>query len=129
MKRLGYGFLAASLAALVLAGCSNKEEEAAVTKDGKPQLTALITKHPLTQDVNKIEWLQDVEERLGIDIKWQEVSADWDQKKGALLAGGDVPDLIIGPNAITDADYVQFPGLFEDLSDDVDSSLPNVKAM
>lgn len=129
MKRLGYGFLAASLAALVLAGCSDKEEKAAVTKDGKPQLTALITKHPLTQDVNKIEWLKEIEDRLGIDIKWQEVSADWDQKKGALLAGGDVPDLIIGPNAITDADYVQFPGLFEDLSDDVDSSLPNVQAM
>ena len=42
------------------------------------------------------------------------MTADWDQKKGALLAGGDVPDLIIGPNAITDADFAQFPGLFQD---------------
>lgn len=133
MKKVVNGILALSLSAGVLAGCSDDqastEEKGGVTKDGKAQLTALITKHPLTQDVNKMEWLKEVEERAGVDIKWEEVTADWDQKKGALLTSGDIPDLIIGPNAITDADHVQFPGLFEDLSDDVDKSLPNVKDM
>jgi putative aldouronate transport system substrate-binding protein len=133
MKKVLSGFLALSLSATVLAGCTSdkvdKENEASVGKDGKVHLTALITKHPLTQDVNKIEWLQKVEDSAGVDIKWEEVTADWDQKKGAMLAGGDVPDLIIGPNAITDADFVQFPGLFEDLSKSVDEKLPNVKAM
>jgi putative aldouronate transport system substrate-binding protein len=133
MKKVLSGFLALSLSATVLAGCTSdkvdKEDEASVGKDGKVHLTALITKHPLTQDVNKIEWLQKLEDSAGVDIKWEEVTADWDQKKGAMLAGGDVPDLIIGPNAITDADYVQFPGLFEDLSKSVDEKLPNVKAM
>ncbi len=133
MKKVVNGILALSLSAGVLAGCSDDEagteEKGEVTKDGKAKLTALITKHPLTQDVNKMEWLQEVEERAGVEIKWEEVTADWDQKKGALLTSGDVPDLIIGPNAITDADHVQFPGLFEDLSDDLDKSLPNVKVM
>ncbi|MEH7545477.1 MULTISPECIES: extracellular solute-binding protein [Bacillaceae] len=135
-KKFIKGFLALSLSASVLAACSNDkastEEKAAsggTTNDGKVQLTALITKHPLTQDLKKMKWLEDVEKRAGVDIKWQEVTADWDQKKGALLASGDVPDLIIGPNAITDADYVQYNGLFEDLSDDLDKSLPNVKKM
>jgi putative aldouronate transport system substrate-binding protein len=76
-----------------------------------------------------MEWLQEVEERAGVEIKWEQVTADWPQKKGAMLASGDIPDLIIGPNAIIDAEYVQYNGLFEDLSDDLDQSLPNVKAM
>jgi putative aldouronate transport system substrate-binding protein len=132
MKKVRNCILALSLSATVLAGCTSdktgSDEKGNVSKDGKAQLTALITKHPLTQDVNKMEWLQKIEESAGVDIKWEEVTADWDQKKGALLASGDVPDLIIGPNAITDADNVQFPGLFEDLSDDLDK-LPNVNAM
>ncbi|GAB4004984.1 hypothetical protein GCM10029992_51520 [Glycomyces albus] len=45
-----------------------------------------------------------------------------------MLAAGDIPDLVIGANAITDSDMVTFNGLFEDLSDDMDS-LPNVAAM
>ncbi|MDF2789871.1 MAG: extracellular solute-binding protein [Neobacillus sp.] len=131
MQKVLNGFLALSLSATVLAACSNEKvdkEEAATTKDGKAQITALITKHPLTQDLKKMEWLKKVEEEAGVKIKWEEVSADWDQKKGAMLASGDVPDLIIGPNAITDADFVQYQGLFEDLSDDMDK-LPNVQAM
>jgi putative aldouronate transport system substrate-binding protein len=131
MKKVLNGFLALSLSATVLAACSNEKvdkEEAATTEDGKAQITALITKHPLTQDLKKMEWLKKVEEETGIKIKWEEVTADWDQKKGAMLASGDVPDLIIGPNAITDADFVQYQGLFEDLSDDMDK-LPNVQAM
>ncbi len=131
MKKVLNGFLALSLSATVLAACSNEKvdkEEAATTKDGKAQITALITKHPLTQDLKNMEWLKKVEEEAGVKIKWEEVTADWDQKKGAMLASGDVPDLIIGPNAITDADFVQYQGLFEDLSDDMDK-LPNVQAM
>ncbi|WP_312092914.1 extracellular solute-binding protein [Niallia sp.] len=128
MKKFLYGVLSFSLVVGVLAGCKENEEEATVTKDGKQKLTAIITKHALTQEVEKMEWLQKLEEDLNIEIEWQEVTADWDQKKGTLLAGGDIPDLIIGPNAISDADFVQFPGLFEDLSDDL-GSMPNVEAM
>ncbi|MDX8045105.1 extracellular solute-binding protein [Gracilibacillus sp. S3-1-1] len=116
---------------VLLAACSDDDasSEQQVTEDGKVALTALITKHPLTKDLKDMEWLQEVEERAGVEITWEEVTADWDQKKGAMLAGGDIPDLIIGPNAITDADFAQFPGLFENLAPLIEEHGPNIQAM
>jgi len=133
MKKFSLAFVIVLLfSILLLAGCKNDETgngEKKNNEDGVVQLTALITKHPLTKDVSKMEWLEEAEERAGVEIKWEEVSADWDQKKGALLAGGDVPDLIIGPNAITDADFAKFTGLFQDMSELIDEYAPNVKSM
>lgn len=114
---------------LFLSGCSEKSSAPEKTEDGRVVLTGLITKHPLTKDLSEMEWLQEAEERAGVEIKWEEVTADWDQKKGAMLAGGDVPDLIVGPNAITDADFVKFKGVFEDLSGHIDENAPNVQKM
>ncbi|MGM0877563.1 MAG: extracellular solute-binding protein [Bacillota bacterium] len=115
-------------ATTALVGCSDNATTEK-TEDGKVKLTALITKHPLTTDLSKMEWLQKAEERAGVEIEWEEVTADWDQKKGAMLAAGDVPDLIIGPNAITDADFAKFTGLFQDLSELIDEHAPNVQTM
>ncbi|MGN8645879.1 extracellular solute-binding protein [Gracilibacillus sp. HCP3S3_G5_1] len=116
---------------VLLAACSNDEtsSEPEETEDGKVVLTGLITKHPLTKELENMEWLAEVEERAGVEIKWEEVTADWDQKKGAMLAGGDIPDIIIGPNAITDADFAQFPGLFENLAPLIEEHGPNIQAM
>ncbi|SHM66432.1 extracellular solute-binding protein [Gracilibacillus kekensis] len=117
---------------LFLAACTNDEEtnnEAEETEDGRVVLTGLITKHPLTKDLEDMEWLEEVEERAGVEIQWEEVTADWDQKKGAMLAGGDIPDIIVGPNAVTDADFAQFPGLFENLKPLIDEHGPNIQAM
>ncbi|WP_018933442.1 extracellular solute-binding protein [Gracilibacillus lacisalsi] len=116
---------------LILAACSNDEtsNEPEETEDGKVVLTGLITKHPLTKDLEDMEWLAEVEERAGVEIQWEEVTADWDQKKGAMLAGGDIPDIIVGPNAITDADFAQFPGLFADLKPLIEEHGPNIQAM
>ncbi|WP_274649261.1 ABC transporter substrate-binding protein [Paenibacillus humicola] len=140
MKKAVPILLTLGLGAALLAGCSgsanNESGSAAAGNEsgnnaagGKVKLTAIITKHPLTEELAKMKWLQDAEDRAGVDIQWQEVTADWDQKKGALLAGGDVPDLIVGPNAISDADIAQFPGLFQDLTDLVAKDAPNVQAM
>ncbi|MGQ4666222.1 extracellular solute-binding protein [Metabacillus halosaccharovorans] len=112
----------------VLVGCSNTEK-VEQTEDGRVVLTALITKHALTQELSKMEWLQEAEERAGVEIKWEEVSADWSQKKGAMLAAGDIPDLIVGPNAITDAEFAKFNGLFEDLTPLIEEHAPNVQTM
>ncbi|UUZ80168.1 extracellular solute-binding protein [Paenibacillus sp. P26] len=76
-----------------------------------------------------MEWLKKAEEDAGVEIKWQEITADWGQKKGTLLASGDVPDLFVGPNVITDADFAQFQGLFQDLTDLVKKDAPNVQMM
>ncbi|MFC0272774.1 ABC transporter substrate-binding protein [Metabacillus herbersteinensis] len=118
------------LATTTLVACSNEaSKEPEVTEDGRVVLTGLITKHPLTKDVNKMEWLEEAEKRAGVDIKWEEVTADWEQKKGAMLAGGDIPDLIVGPNAITDADFSKFKGLFEDLTPLIEEHAPNIETM
>ncbi|WP_199618219.1 ABC transporter substrate-binding protein [Paenibacillus alkalitolerans] len=95
----------------------------------KVKLTAIMVKHPLTKPLAEMEWLQKAEDAAGVDIEWQEITADWGQKKGTLLASGDVPDLFVGGNVITDADFAQFQGLFQDLSELVPQHAPNVQMM
>ncbi|GAB2557519.1 type 2 periplasmic-binding domain-containing protein [Gracilibacillus alcaliphilus] len=128
MKRILCLLMIISLVTIV--ACSNNSAtEPQETEDGKTILTGLILKHALTKEVAEMEWLAEAEERAGVEIQWEEVSADWDQKKGAMLAGGDIPDIIIGPGAISDADFAQFTGVFEDLSPLIEEHGPNIQAM
>jgi putative aldouronate transport system substrate-binding protein len=92
------------------------------------ELRILVLKHPLTKPMTEMAWTKTLEEAAGVPIVWEEVSADWDQKKSTMLAAGDVPDLIVGTQAITDTDLATYGTLFEDLSDDLDA-IPNVKAL
>jgi putative aldouronate transport system substrate-binding protein len=94
--------------------------------DAAGTLQVLVLKHPLTKPMKEMAWVGELEERAGVKIEWEEVSADWDQKKSTMFAAGDVPDLIIGTNAVTNSDIATFQGLFEDLSDDL-NAMPNVK--
>lgn len=93
----------------------------------KVKLTALISTHSLTKDVEEMEWLRQFEEAANVEIEWQQISADWGQKKSALFGSGDIPDILI--NATSDADYVQFDGLFEDLTPWIEQNGTNVKVM
>lgn len=136
MKKIISLVLAASLTALSLAGCSSgNENQNTVTNTGnagtkeKVKLTAVMVKHPLTKPLAEMEWLKKAEEDAGVEIKWQEITADWSQKKGTMLASGDVPDLFVGGNVITDADFAQFQGLFADLTELIPQHAPNVQAM
>ena len=101
----------------------------AASNSEKVKLTAIFTKHSLTIELEKMEWLQKAEENAGVDITWEEITSDWAQKKAALLAGGDIPDLVVGNNSILDTEFAQFQGLFEDLSPMLDEYAPNVVAM
>ena len=96
-------------------------------EDGS-SLNILVAKHPLTKAIGDMAWVADLEKESGVKITWQEVSADWDQKKSTLLAAGDLPDLMISTNVITDSDLATYGSLFEDLSDDMEA-LPNVADM
>ncbi len=147
IKRIAAVILALSLGMTTLTGCGKTEEQASADGSAQSQadastdaaadtgsgekikLTAIITKHPLTKELAQMEWLQAAEERAGVEIEWQEVTADWPQKKGTLLASGDIPDLIIGNNSITDPEFAQFQGLFQDLTDLIATNGPNVQAM
>ena len=95
----------------------------------KTKLTAIFSKHPLTKSLSEMEWLTQIQENAGVEITWEEVSSDWDQKRPTLLASGDIPDLIFGLRAIRDEDIAQFPGLFQDLSELIDTHAPNVQTM
>ena len=59
------------------------------------KLSALAVKHPLTKDVNEMQWMTDLEEACGVDVEWQQVSSDWDQKKNSMFASGDIPDILL----------------------------------
>lgn len=131
-------FVAAT--SLVLAACSGGGDgnggsggdgngDGAGGGDGSPaEVSIMVIKHPLTKPMAEMAWVTQLEEAANVTITWEEVAADWDQKKNPMLAAGDIPDLIIGGNAITDSDLATFGSLFEDLSDDMDA-LPNVQAM
>lgn len=83
-KTLGI-VLAASMLTATMAGCGNKSattSSAGTDSTGKVvTLNAIMLKHPLTQDLAKMEWLTKIEKEAGVSIKWQQISADWDQKK------------------------------------------------
>ncbi|MGY5764160.1 ABC transporter substrate-binding protein [Brachybacterium sp. DNPG3] len=96
------------------------------SKEG--ELRILVIKHPLTKPMTEMAWAAELEEAAGIPIVWEEVSADWDQKKSTMLAAGDVPDLVVGTQAINDSDLATYGSLFEDLTESL-GSLPNVSAM
>ncbi|MCR2018846.1 hypothetical protein NSB04_03680, partial [Blautia pseudococcoides] len=127
MKRILAILLTACLGASVLGGCSSSSKEASTTKDGKVKLTALYNKFSLTKDVNKMQWLQDLEDKCGVEIEWQQITTDWDQKKSVLFAGGNIPDMLF--NATEDADYVTYQGLFTDLTQLIEENAPNIKQL
>src|SRR5690606_17210691 len=133
MKKMMYVLLVFTLLGTLLAACSNDSSNqpsngSAAPSGKKEKLTAIVVKHALTKPLAEMEWLQEIEEKANVDIEWQEITADWGQKKGPMLASGDIPDLFVGPNVITDADFAQFNGLFQDLNELLDQA-PNVQQM
>ncbi|MEE1649903.1 extracellular solute-binding protein [Brachybacterium sp. J144] len=123
-RRTVLGGLATSVALTgALTACGGRN---ASSKEG--ELRILVLKHSLTKPMADMAWTAALEEAAGIPIVWEEVSADWDQKKSTMLAAGDIPDLIVGTNAINDTDLATYGTLFDDLTDDL-ASLPNVEAM
>lgn len=93
----------------------------------KVKLTALVISHPLTQDINNMQWLQEIEDAAGVDIEWEQIYTDWDTTKSTRFASGDIPDLLF--NATTDSDYTTYNGLFMDMTDLIDEYAPNIQQM
>ena len=127
MRKAMTAALFLAISATVLAGCTSGGDDGGGSGDDST-VRILVIKHPLTQPMENMAWVADIEEMTGVTIEWEEVSADWDQKKPTMLAAGDMPDLVIGTNAITDLDFATYGSLFEDLSDDL-AALSNVQAM
>ncbi|GAB4004981.1 hypothetical protein GCM10029992_51510 [Glycomyces albus] len=74
-KRRGSAALAALASAVLLLGaCSGNGGE------NSNALQILVLKHPLTGSMADMGWVDEIEEAAGIEVEWEEVSADWDQK-------------------------------------------------
>lgn len=147
MKKVLALVIACCMTAASLVGCGNQSGEqqssgqtgaggAGTVEQGQTgggdaqtvALTALISKHPLTKDVNEMEWLNILERENGISVEWQQITADWDQKKSVMFAGGDIPDLLFKATVTTD--FATYQGLFENLSPYIENgSMPNVAKM
>ena len=123
--------LALAMSASVLAGCSDSPEPAAsgsstestASEDAaggeRAKLTAMIVKwSPLTKDVNEMQWLKNVAEAANVEVEWQQESSDWNDKKNAVFSSGNIPDVLF--SAAGDAEFTQYPGLFEDMGPLID---------
>lgn len=119
---------AESAVAAVSEGETSAQNKGSAKAGDKVKLTALISKHSLTKDVNEMEWLNILEEENGVDVEWQQISADWDQKKSVMFAGGDIPDILVKATSTTD--FATYNGLFENLAPYIDAGdMPNVSKM
>ena len=77
------------------------------------KLKALAILHPLTKDVQEMQYVTQIQEEAGVEIEWELIRADWDQVKATRFASGDIPDLLF--NATTNADYQTYKGLLLEL--------------
>lgn len=141
-KRILTAVLSCCMLSSLFIGCANSNGDKNVDKNtgktdansseaegakDKVKLTALFVKHSLTKDINTMQWLKNLQNDRNVDVEWQQISADWDQKKSAMFASGEIPDLLFGATA--NSDYVQYNGLFEDLKPLIEQYAPNVQAM
>lgn len=136
--------LALTLSVSMLAGCGSAPAEnppadggakstgenvgeAETNTSEKTKLTALAVKHPLTKDVNEMQWLKDLADACNVEVEWQQISSDWNDKKNAVFSSRDIPDVLL--SAATDADFTQYNGLFEDMGPLIEQYAPNIQEM
>ena len=108
-----------------LSACGGNKKST-TTADGKPIVTVLVKKNANQEKMANMQWAKDLEADCDCKIEWQEVTREaWSQQKNATLASGDIADVNLNGYGAVEA--YQYPGMFEDLSKDLDK-LPNVKA-
>ena len=97
----------------------------------KPTLRVVVVTHPLTKDVTEMGYLQAFADAAGVEVEWEQYRATFLEKKTAVQASGDVPDIFIGGwwDTITDADFVTFKSLYQPLEDLIPRYAPNIQRM
>lgn len=129
-KRIISLLMAGILTMAALTGCGGTGGNSAGTAgsaEGKTKLKALFVSHAATQSVEDMEWLQEIEEKCGVEVEWEQIYQDWETVKATRFASGDIPDLLF--NATADADYTKYTGLFQDLTELIESDAPNIQEM
>ena len=120
------GAVACAVALLGSLSACGGSKKSTTTADGKPIVTVLVKKNANQEKMANMQWAKDLEADCDCKIEWQEVTREaWAQQKNATLASGDIADVNLNGYGAVEA--YQYPGMFEDLSKDLDK-LPNVKA-
>lgn len=72
------------------------------------------------------QFLVDLEKELNVKINWiTRSNNDWNEQKGILLAGGELPDIFIGNETIKDGDILANLDFFLPLDDLIANYMPN----
>lgn len=108
-------------------GESSEAKDTELAAGEKVKLSALFIAHPLTKDVNEMQWVQEIEDKAGVEIEWEQIYTDWETVKATRFASGDIPDLVF--NATIDSDYTTYNGLFQDMTELIEKNAPNIQAM
>ena len=111
------------------AASSDDSAPAASADSGeKVKLKALAILHPLTKDVDDMQWVAEMEAEANVEIEWELIRADWETVKSTRFAAGDIPDILF--NATLDDDYTKYNGLFLDLTPYLTQDIaPNILTM
>ncbi len=109
------------------------------TQDSNLNQTGMpIAKEPVTLKVLTTRWgnmgdsfannefLKELEAKTNVKIEWQVQSLnDWNEQKGIMLAGGELPDIIFGHQTFNAADIMNNKDLFLPLNDLIANYMPN----
>ncbi len=94
----------------------------------KVKLRVLATTHSLTKDIAEIPMFHVINEKLNVEVEWEQIRSGWNERKSTILASGDLPDIFIG-GAIGDSDISLFKDYFLPLNDLIDDYAPNIQKM
>lgn len=75
------------------------------------KLTGLFISHSLTKSVNDMQWLQEIEEKAGVEVEWEQIYTGLGSDKVYQICIWRYSlDILI--NATADSDYATYKGLF-----------------
>ena len=147
-KRTVTFILVACIVSTLTVGCGNSDKKASngsqsatnsqssnFNKTGLPIVNEPVTLKVLTtrwgnmgDSFTKNQWLIDLEKKTNVKIEWQVQSLnDWGEQKAIMIASQDLPEVIIGSQTFNDADIMNNSDLFLDLTDLIETYMPNLK--
>ncbi len=118
-------FLATALSAALVFGTIAPLSAAA---EEPVTLKVMFYTNSLTKEMSEMSFIKSMAEEAGVVLEAEQINSGWDEIKSTLLASGDIPDLIIGKDAIMRSDVAQFKDLFADMSPMIDEYAPNIRA-
>ncbi len=139
------------IATMALAGCSssgsggetkdkevtNQEstpvvpEETSASKE-KVEFSATFIMTDWGTEADNYETLNQMQEEANVHIEWSNyLAGDWNTQKNLILAGGELPDVFVGFNALNAADIAKYAkeGMLLDLTDLIPQYMPNLNAL